>query len=579
MKALRGLWPYLAPYRKWLVLAPLTMCLEVALDLAQPRLVQRIVDVGIAQNNMQVVWISGLWMLCLACVGILAGALCGAFATIAAQSFAADLRAGLFAKIQTLSFANLDELDTGSLITRLTNDVNQLQEVVGMLLRVMVRVPLMLVGSLILAIMTSPKLALLFIPLFPFVLGVISWVITRSYPLFGEVQQRLDKLNTVLQENLSGVRVVKAFARTNSQIERFKTTNDDLLGKNVEVAKLGVVTMPLMMLAVNCGVVAAVWWGGLQVRSGDLTSGQIIAFVNYLGQTLMSLMMVSMLVVRLARAEASGQRVNEVFRTPAAMDSESGRSPMPIGGAIQFKDVSFQYSGASEPVLCGVSFTVEPGETVAILGATGSGKSTLIQLLARFYDVTRGQITIGGTNIQEINREDLRSSISVALQEAVLFSGTIGDNIRYGRPHATESEVRAAAEDAQAAEFIERLPDGYETTVGQRGVNLSGGQKQRVAIARALLSQPEILILDDSTSAVDVRTEAKIQTALARSRGEQTRFIVAQRISAAQGADRILVLENGRICGNGRHEDLLVTCPVYREIYESQIESGVMAHV
>lgn len=551
------------------------MCVEVALDLAQPRLVQHIVDAGIHQRNLQVVWHSGGWMLALALCGILAGMTCGVFATLASQNFGADLRDALFAKIQTLAFADLDHLDTGSLITRLTNDVNQMQEVVGMLLRVMVRVPLLLTGSLILAILTSARLATIFIPLVPFVLGVLAWVISRSYPLFGQVQARLDRLNTVLQENLAGVRVVKAFARTDVQIERFSTANGDLLDKNVEVARVGVITMPLMMIAMNGGVVAVVWWGGIQVAAGGLTSGQIIAFVNYLGTTLFSLMMVSMLIVRLARAEASGVRVTEVLSTVPAIEEEAPEETSFPAGPLVFEDVSFAYESGGDPVLKHISFSVEEGQTLAILGATGSGKSTLVQLLARYYEVSEGRITVGGMDLRSIAPATLRHHIAMALQESVLFSGTIRDNIRYGRPEASDAEVRSAAEAAQAHEFIERLPEGYDTVIGQRGVNLSGGQKQRLAIARALLTQPRILILDDSTSAVDMRTEAAIQAALAAAHPHQTRFIVAQRVSAAVRADTILVLDDGRVCGLGTHQELLASCGIYREIYESQMERQV----
>lgn len=579
MRATRNLMPLLKPYSKWAMLGPLCMLGEVALDLMQPRLLQHIVDEGIATSNMSIVLTTGAWMLGLALMGILAGVGCGVFATWAAQGFGADLRTKLFEKVESLSFSNLDELQSGPLITRLTNDVNQVQEVVMMLLRVMVRMPLMLVGSAIMATVTSPRLALIFLPLVPFVVAVLVWIIRRTYPMFSEVQRRLDTLNTTLQENLSGVRVVKAFARSEYEERRFGTANQRLAEKNIEAGRLGAVTMPAMMIALNVGVVATLWIGGVHVKYGDLQVGQVIAFVNYLTQTLMSLMMVSMLIMRLARSEASSERIGEVLASePRIQPRANPVAPADIQGRIAFENVGFSYnSNGADPVLCDISFTAEPGETVAILGATGSGKSSLVQLIPRFYDVTQGRVTIDGIDVRDFEEATLHRFVGMALQESVLFSGTICENIRYGRPEATDEEVLAAARAAQADDFIRGLPDGYYTVVGQRGVNLSGGQKQRIAIARALLLQPRILILDDSTSAVDVRTEARIQEALAQEHAGQTRVIVAQRISAVLNADQILVLEDGRLVASGTHQELLDSSPVYREIYESQVEQGVMA--
>jgi ATP-binding cassette subfamily B protein len=581
MRATRNLMPLLKPYSKWAILGPLCMMGEVALDLMQPHLLQHIVDDGIANADMSIVLTTGAWMIGLALFGILSGIGCGVFATWAAQGFGADLRTKLFEKVESLSFGNLDELQTGPLITRLTNDVGQVQDVVMMLLRIMVRVPLMLVGSTIMAIVTSPRLALIFLPLVPFVLTVLVWIIRRTYPLFAEVQRRLDTLNTTLQENLSGVRVVKAFARARYEKERFGKANQRLAEKNIEAGRLGATTMPIMMISLNVGVVATLWIGGVHVKAGDLEVGQVIAFVNYLGQTLFSLMMVSMLIMRLARSEASSERISEVLASePRIQEAASPARVANVQGRIAFENVGFSYDGADgDPVLCDISFTAEPGETVAILGATGSGKSTLVQLIPRFYDVTKGRVTIDGIDVREMDQAELHRIAGIALQESVLFSGTILDNIRYGRPEATDEEVLAAARAAQADDFIRGLPDGYYTIIGQRGVNLSGGQKQRVAIARALLLQPRILILDDSTSAVDVRTEARIQEALAQEHAGQTRVIVAQRISAVLNADQILVLEDGRLVAQGAHQELLESSPVYREIYESQMEQGVMSHV
>ncbi len=580
MRATRRLASFLKLYWHWAVLAPLLMVLEVAMDLMQPRLIQRIVDQGIARHDIALVINTGLWMVGLAVAGLVGGMGCTVFAVLAAQSFGADVRGSLFRKVESLSFGNLDRLETGKLITRLTNDVTQVQEMVMILLRIMVRVPLLLVGSLIMAILTSPQLALLFLGLIPVLLVVLSWIINKTFPMFSEVQRRLDALNTVMQENLAGVRVVKAFARASHEKQRFGRTNDSLMDQNVAAVRTSAVTMPFMMLTLNLGVVAAIWIGGLQVRSGGLHVGQLIAFINYLMQTLMSLMMVSMLVVRVSRAEASAERIQEVLDSEPEIRSWPGAlTAFAPRGRVAFEHVSFSYNGDDhDPVLKQLNFVAEPGQTVALLGATGAGKSSLVNLIPRFYDVTGGRVTIDGVDVRAIGESALHGQVGVALQESILFSGTIRDNIRYGRPEAGDDEVIAAAKMAQAHAFIMRFPDGYDTVVGQRGVNLSGGQKQRIAIARALMTDPAVLILDDSTSAVDVETEGRIQGALAELDRSQTRFVVAQRISTVLTADKILVLDDGRIAAEGTHDDLLASSSIYREIYKSQMENGAVAH-
>lgn len=578
MGATRKLAIYLKPYWLWAVLAPLFMVLEVAMDLMQPRLVQVIIDQGVAQSNMNTVLSTGLLMLALTLIGAVGGLGCGIFAVMAGQSFGADVRGALFRKVQALSFGNLDHLETGKLITRLTNDVTQIQEMVMMLLRVMVRAPLLLVGSLIMAFLTSPQLAWLFIVLMPIVLVVVIFIIKLTYPMFSRVQRELDALNTVMQENLAGVRVVKAFARAAHEIGRFRQTNNRLMARNTTAVRLGAGTMPVMMLVLNGGVVAALWIGGINIKAGGMEVGQLIAFINYLMQALMSLMMVSMLVVRFARAAASAQRIEEVLESTPQIQPAAEPLPLPAPrGRVAFENVSFSYNGDDrDPVLKQINLVAEPGQTIALLGATGSGKSSLVNLIPRFYDVTGGRVTIDGIDVREIDEGALRSAIGAALQESILFSGTIRDNIRYGKPDATDGEVIAAAKMAQAHDFISSFPDGYDTEIGQRGVNLSGGQKQRIAIARALLPQPSILILDDSTSAVDVETEARIQNAL--SGLPQTRFIVAQRISTVLTADTILILDDGQVVDSGTHGELLVTSPIYREIYASQMENGAVVH-
>ena len=614
MRSVYKLAKFLKPYWHWAVLAPLLMVLEVAMDLMQPRMIQRIVDEGIAQLDMSVVVDTGLLMIGLALIGAIGGVGCTVFSMLASQGFGTDLRSTLFRRVQSLSFGNLDELETGQLITRLTNDVTQVQEVVSMLLRIMVRAPLMLVGSLIMAILTSPRLALMLVVLGPLVLAALAWVINKAHPLFGKVQRRLDDLNTVMQENLAGVRVVKAFVRAKHEIRRFGAVNEGLMALTIRAVRTVAVAMPAVMLALNLGVVGAIWFGGVQVTAGEMKVGQLIAFVNYLMHTLRSLMFVSMLVMRVARAQASADRIQEVLDSePEIQNGPDALEAFTPQGRVAFERVTFSYDlDGHDPVLKDLSFVAEPGQTVAILGATGSGKSSLIHLIPRFYDVTGGRITIDGVDVRDVDVAALRRNIGIALQESVLFSGTIRDNIRYGRPDATDKEVVAAAQAAQAHDFISAFPDGYDTVLGQRGINLSGGQKQRIAIARALLTQPAVLILDDSTSSVDVETEAQIQEALEEwMRGHtspssvpgtakdrppgpvqdksltcagdpgagRTSFVIAQRISTVLNADVILVLDDGQVAAQGTHRELLSSSPLYREIYESQLGNGVVAHV
>ncbi len=437
--------------------------------------------------------------------------------------------------------------------------------------------------------LSSPQLTPILIVQIPFVIIILGWVINRAYPMFGDVQERLDQLNTVMQENLAGVRVVKAFVRAQHEIERFGQTNAGLMEITVRAARTVAVAGPAMSIALNLGVVAAIWFGGLELSAGNLKAGQIIAFVNYLTRTAWSLMFVSMLSIRVARAQASAERVDDVLAShPQVQDKPDAQDSLTPQGQVTFDHVTFSYAGDERaPVLKDLSFVTSPGQVVAILGATGSGKSSLVHLIPRFYDTTEGHVAIDGIDVRELDKKALRSHIGVALQESVLFTGTIRDNIRYGRPDADEADVVAAAKAAQAHDFITAFPAGYDTVLGQRGVNVSGGQKQRIAIARALLVEPAVLILDDSTSSVDVDTEARIQENLDALMGEQgnngtplkTCFIIAQRISTVLNADKILVLDEGGIAAEGTHDELMASSAIYREIYESQLGNGVQPDV
>lgn len=569
----RRLFSFLRPYRLWVLLAPLMMLGEVAMDLMMPRLTQQIIDEGIAKNDLDEVLRTATIMIVLAILGAVFGVLCGVFAVRASLEFATDLRDSLFRKVQSLSFANLDKLETGGLVTRLTNDVVQLTDAVQMMLRILVRAPLLLVGSIAMAIFTAPRLSLLFVGLIPVLLIMIGMVMARAFPRFKVVQKKLDSVNSVIQENLAGVRVVKAFARHTYESDRFGNSNDELRDSTLHAVYLVVMVMPIMMLTVNFGLVGALWFGGNMVNAGDIEIGALVAFINYLMQSLFALMMVSMVLMRFTRAEASAERVNEVLdSTPDIINSPATSHPERTAGKVQFDSVYFQYGEDATPALSDISFTVEPGTSLAILGTTGSGKSSIVSLIPRFYDVTSGRVLVNDMDVREWDEDRLRNHISIALQESVLFSGTVRDNIRFGNQLATDEEVERAAQMAQAEEFIAGLEDGYDSVVGQRGVNLSGGQRQRLAIARAIVSHAPVLILDDSTSAVDVQTERKIQDALAKL--DMTVILVAQRISAVVNATNIIVLENGKIIAQGPHDELMQSSDVYREIYRSQVESG-----
>ena len=580
MRSLIRLYRYVRPY-KWEAIGALVLLLGmVAADLAIPRLSQRIIDQGIFRKDLHVVWTTSLIMLGAALVSALFAIVNNALSVRVGQSFAADVRSALVRRVQSFSFGNLDRLQTGQLIVRSTSDVNFVQMIVQMSLRILTRAPIWMLGAIAFLFLTSVELGWIVLAFFPVVILFVLLFAGPARSMFLAVQKRLDRLNTVLQENLAGVRVVKAFVREEQEIERFGSANEALTAQSIRVYRLLALLMPLMMVIMNAAVIVALWFGGSMALEGHMTVGQVVASVNYLGLALFPLMMLAGMVAPLAAADASASRILEVLDGEPEVKERLGAVALAAPkGRIAFEDVCFSYSAdCRDPVLQGVSFVAEPGETVAILGATGSGKSTLIHLIPRFYDVTLGRVTFDGTDVRDVTLASLRSQIGIALQEAVLFSGTVRDNLRYGRPGASQEEIEAAAEAAQAAEFIRALPDGYDTVIGERGVTLSGGQRQRLAIARALVVRPKVLILDDSTSSVDIETEVRLQDALdrliAESRHTTTRFIVAQRISTVLLADKILVLEGGRVAAMGTHRELIETSPEYRDIYRSQLGDG-----
>lgn len=576
MSDLRRVLRYISPYKKEAALATVFLALVVVADLSIPRLVQVIIDDGVAQGDMNVIIWTSLLMIG---ASVLSAALMVAntiFAVKTSRSFEADLREAIFRKIQTFSFGNLDDFTTGQLLTRLTSDLNLIQMVVLMGLRMFTRAPLMFIGSVSIMWVTNPRLATIMFALLPVTIVLVTVFIRIVQPLFVRVQERLEYLNQVLQENLSGIRVVKSFVRRDHENRRFEGANIELYGTSLRVTQLLSVFFPIIMSLLNLGTVAIIYYGGLQVFAGQTSVGQIMAFINYLFGTMFPVLMLSMMAGQISASNASAGRIMQVLDSaPEVQDRPDAAALDEMRGEVVFEDVTFSYrDDGGDPVLYDVSFTAEPGETVAILGSTGSGKSSLINLIPRFYDVNEGSVTIDGVDIRDIQMQSLRRHIGISLQETVLFSGTIRDNIRYGRPDASDEEVVAAAMAAQAHDFITEFPEGYDTMVGQRGVNLSGGQKQRLAIARALLVKPTILILDDSTSAVDVETEAEIEEALEELMADRTSFVIAQRISTVLKADKIIVLDDGRIAAEGSHAELMDTSPIYREIYESQLGDG-----
>ncbi|MBQ6824812.1 MAG: ABC transporter ATP-binding protein [Clostridia bacterium] len=568
---------YLKPYWFWVLLSPLSMIGEVLADLWQPRLMSALINQGVLHNDQEFLVAVGLRMLLVVLLGGISGSLCSVFASLASQNFACDLRKDVFKSAMALSFQQTDKFTTGSLITRLTNDITQMQHFVEQCIRMFVRSGFMFVGGIIMMLMLESRFGLILLCSLPLQLILMALVLKAANPLYAKVQQRLDTVNNVMQENVNGARMVKAYVQEERETERFNNANDALTETNLKVAFIIARLSPVLSIIMNCSVVAIIYLGGLQTAAGAMEVGTIMAAIDYNTRILHSVMMVSMMFQSIARGRASGKRLTEVLETEPIIRSGS-YSPAALG-EICFDRVAFHYPGfPGRPVLKELSLTIKPGENLAILGATGSGKSSLIHLITRFYDATEGAITVGGTPIKDYDLTTLREHIAVVLQKSELFSGTVAENIRWGNPDATDEEVVRAATIAQAAEFIDKMPEGYESMIAEKGASLSGGQKQRLSIARALVRKPELLIFDDSTSALDLTTEGKLRRAIREELKGTTLITVAQRIASVKDCDRIAVLEDGTLSAIGTHEELLQNSPVYQEIYRSQTKEGGAVH-
>lgn len=576
MKVLR----YLKPYWLFALLCPLAMILEVSMDLLQPTLMSDIVDNGIlgdaaADENLRYVLITGLKMLVFSLIGCFGGIASAAFGTAAAQKMGNDLRKDAFAKVMHMSFQQTDKFTTGSLVTRLTNDITAIQEFVAMSLRMFVRTGMQFIGGIAVILTLNVNFGIVLVISLPVQLIAVAIIMKKASPLFSIVQSRLDKVNSVVQENVSGARVVKAFTREEYEINRFDNANTDLMTTNLKVQKLLATLNPILMIIMNASVIAIIMIGGFQVEAKAMQVGEVMAAVTYITQILMSVMMVGMMFQQVSRSAASMKRVNEVLSTNPVISDGNKSADSDNSGTVEFRNVGFSYPGSSgKPVLSGIDLKAEKGQMIAILGSTGCGKTSLVNLVPRFYDATDGDVLVDGVNVKDYDVDTLRSKIGVVLQKSELFSGTVAENIRWGCETATDEEVKTAAKIAQAEEFIDGFNDGYDTMISEKGASLSGGQKQRMAIARAIIKKPEILIFDDSTSALDLSTEAKLHKALRENLSGVTVIMIAQRIASVMRADKIAVLENGSICAFGTHKELMESSSVYRDIYYSQMNQG-----
>lgn len=578
MNQIFWLYRFVKPYWKRSLVSTFFLLGVALVDLSIPRLIQRIIDQGINAGDMQLVFRTAGVMIVIALIQVVFAVANNFLSIQVGEGVARDLREALFLKIQSFSFGNLDHLSTGQLMVRLSSDTSTFQRMVQVSLRIGLRAPLLLIGSLILMFNTDSRLALMIMPALLLTGIVIVIFVSRMEKLFLTVQQKLDRLNMVLQENIAGVRLVKAFVRNAHEEERFAAVNEDFTDRNIRVMRFMSTLTPIMNICLNIGMVIVVWAGGMQSIQNGISVGQIVAFVNYLHTCMAPLGIMVMVANVVAAATASAGRINEILDLTPEVQDAANPQPLPEGRRMKvvFENAGFHYNGENDgAVLSDINLTADPGKTVAILGATGAGKSSLVNLVPRFYDVSEGRITVNGIDVRQLRQQDLLTRVGFVPQDTILFSGSVRDNIRYGQPDADDEEVIAAAKIAQAHEFITRLPAGYDTHIEERGVNLSGGQKQRIAIARALLLKPPILILDDSTSSVDVETETKIQNGMKALMRESTSFVVAQRISTVLNADRIVVIDKGKIVAQGTHRELIQSTPVYREIYESQLGDGV----
>ncbi|AVP54951.1 multidrug ABC transporter ATP-binding protein [Clostridium tetani] len=570
MASFKRIFAYLKPYKFLAIMGPLFMVLEVAMDLYQPRLMQNIIDIGIANRDLSYVLKIGSLMILIAFLGLFGGVMCIILSTKAGVNLSTDIRRDLYKKIQKFSGENINKFQSGKLITILTNDVNSIQMAVMMMLRIVVRAPLLFIGSIVMVFISAYELSPILLGVIPLILIVIILLGKRVGGLFKRVQEALDRVNTSIQENLSGIRVVKAFVREDYEIKKFEKVNENLTLTNIDAMKLISILIPIVSLIINAAMIAALWIGAVNVSKGTIQIGQIMAFLNYLIQILISLMMIAMIFVHITRAVPSMERTIEVLDTEITIkDNPNSKELDNIKGELEFKNVSYSYN-EDDLVLKNINFKIESGSKVGIIGSTGSGKSTLVKLIGRLYDVSSGEILIDGVDVRDIKLPSLRKSIGMVPQKALLFSGTIEENIKYGKENAKLDEMKKAAKAACAMEFIDKFEDGFNYELTQKATNLSGGQKQRLSITRALVRHPSILILDDSTSAVDAQSERIIKKALEDEFSETTTFIIASKISSIINSNVILVLDDGELVGQGTHEELLNNCDVYKEIYLSQ---------
>ncbi|MVX63443.1 ATP-binding cassette domain-containing protein [Clostridium chromiireducens] len=577
---MNNLFKFAKPYKKQVILGPIFKLLEAIFEISIPTIMILITDKGIGTGDVKYIFEVGLIMLLMAILGVMSSFTCQYFASIASQGFGTTLRNEMFKKIGTFSYNEIDDFGTPSLINRVTNDVNQLQIGLAMLIRLAIRVPFLCIGGIVMAMYLDLKLSLIMYLSIPFFAFAIYLIMSKSLPLYKVVQKKLDKLALILRENLSGVRVIRAFARVEGEKVRFKESNEELASTAIHVGKISALMNPVTSIIMNFALMAVIWFGGIRVNEGAMTTGKVIAYINYINMVLSALIVLANLIVTFTKAAASAARVNEVLNTETSIKysgnstfSKNNDKNIPI---LKFDNVSFSYKDSKEDAITNISFEIKRGQMVGIIGGTGSGKTTLVNLVPRLYDATKGDILINGINVRDFNKKELDDNIGLVPQKAVLFSGTVAENIRWGAQNATMDEVKKAAKIGMAADFVEKMPEKYDTYISQGGVNFSGGQKQRLTIARALVKNPEILIMDDSLSALDYATDAALREALKENLECTTVMMVTQRISTIKDADLIIVLDDGKLAGVGTHEELLKESEVYKEICSSQITKEAM---